>query len=74
MTFLEEDEGQIRGSEGGTDEVFLDLLEGGSEEDEGERGDGGVLICGGDVWYLLNAGGEEEEYIGVFGELLCECV
>lgn len=51
--------------------VFLDFLESGREEDDGERYDCGVLVCGGDIWYLLNAGGEEEEYISVFGELLC---
>jgi hypothetical protein len=56
---------------GGTDEVFLALFEGGHEEDGGERGDGRVLVRGGDVGYLLDARGEEEEDVGIFGELLC---
>ena len=60
-----------QGKRGETDEVFLALLESGHEEDGGEWGDGRVLICGGDVWYLLDARGKEEEYVCVFGELLC---
>lgn len=49
-----------------TDEVFLHLLEGGNEEDDGEWDDGSVLVCGGDVWYLLDDGSKEKEYICIF--------
>jgi len=64
----------MRGSqnkEGGTNEVFLDLFESGSKENDGERHDGCILVCGGDVWYLLDARGKEKEYVCVFGKLLC---
>lgn len=71
VSFLEGNEGESGGSKKGTDKVFLDFLESGSEEDDCEWRDGGVLICRGYIWYLLNASGEEEEYIGIFGELLC---
>lgn len=52
-------------------DVFLHLLEGGDEEHEGEGSDGRISVGGRDVGDLLNAGGEEEEDVGVFGELLC---
>lgn len=49
----------------------MDFFESRGEEDEGKRDDGRVLIRRRYVWYLLYAGGEEKEYICVFGELLC---
>ena len=54
-SLLEEDEGgsdeEGRGGEEGTDEVFLDLLEGGSEDDDGEGREAAFssLFSGGDA-------------------------
>lgn len=54
-----------------TDQVFLGLLESGGEEDNCEGCDRRIAVRGRHVGYLLNEGGEEEEEIGIFGELLC---
>jgi hypothetical protein len=57
--------------ETGTNEIFFGFLYGGGEEDEGEREDGGVSVGRGNAGDLHDAGGEEEEDVGGFAELLC---
>ena len=53
--------------------VILDqLLAGGDEQDQDQGTDGGISVGGRDVGDLLQDGGEEEEQVGVFGELLEE--
>lgn len=52
-----------------TDEVLLDFLECGSEQDDSEGNDSCVLVCGGHIRYLLDARGKEEEQVRVFRKL-----
>jgi hypothetical protein len=56
---------------GCTYKVLFELLERRCGQDDGEWSDGCVLVRGRDTRNLLDAGGEEEEEVGVFRELFC---
>jgi hypothetical protein len=52
-------------------EVFLEFLHRRCEENNGKRGNSGVLVHRGDARDLLDDCSEQEKYIGILGELLC---
>lgn len=50
-------------------DVFFGFFEGRDDEDDSERKDSCIPVRGRNVGNLLDAGGEEEEDVGIFGEL-----
>lgn len=68
---INKDEYRVPNSSYITHKIFLNLLEGGGQEDYSQRSDGCILICRRNARNLLDTSSEEEKQIRIFRKLLC---